>query len=67
MRYHANCIKNIFKNMKYYQRVCIGFDKESKDALDEIVEAQKTTRSQLFRTLFLDYYNSHKSELLNSD
>lgn len=53
--------------MKYYQRVCIGFDKESKNALDEVVEAQKTTRSQLFRTLFLDYYNTYKSELLNSD
>lgn len=53
--------------MKYYERVCINFDHDSKNALDEVVSAQKTTRSQLFRSLFENYYKSYKSELMNCD
>lgn len=52
--------------MNYYQRVCVAFDRETKNALDEVVDAEKTNRSHLLRKLFIDYYKSYKSELLNS-
>lgn len=53
--------------MKYYERVTVSFDRDLKNALDEVVDARKTNRSQLFRSLFNDYYKSYKTELMNCE